>query len=72
MGVSSSREKLSSKGSSVLPLEVSFRVRWRGAQSRPALCIYLHELQPSRLPCPWDFQAGILEWVSISFSTLSH
>ena len=27
-----------------------------------------HGLQPSRLLCPWDFQAKILEWVAISSS----
>ena len=29
-----------------------------------------HRLQPSRLLCPWDSPATILEWVAISFSTL--
>ena len=28
----------------------------------------LHGLQPTRLLCPWDFQARILEWVAVSFS----
>ena len=26
-----------------------------------------HRRQPTRLPCPWDFQARTLEWVVISF-----
>ena len=26
-----------------------------------------HGLYPARLLCPWDFQAGILEWVAIPF-----
>ena len=34
------------------------------------LCLTLqsHELQPTRLLCPWISQARILEWVAISFS----
>ena len=28
----------------------------------------LHGLQPARLLCPWNFQAGIQEWVAISSS----
>ena len=27
-----------------------------------------HRLQPTRLLCPWDFPARILEWVSVSYS----
>ena len=26
----------------------------------------IHGLQPTRLLCPWDFQARVLEWVAIS------
>ena len=29
-----------------------------------------HGLRPTRLLCPWDFQARILEWVAISISIL--
>ena len=36
------------------------------AKSRPTL--WPRGLQPSRLLCPWDSQARILEWISISFS----
>ena len=53
MGVSSRGDKLVSEGSSVLPLEVSFRARWVHVRSRPTLCMHPHELQPSRLLCPW-------------------
>ena len=34
--------------------------------SRCHVCLF--GLQPSRLLCPWGFQARILEWVAISFS----
>ena len=27
-----------------------------------------HGLQPTRLHCPWDFQARVLEWGAIAFS----
>jgi len=27
-----------------------------------------HGLQPTRLLCPWDFQARVLEWGAIAFS----
>ena len=27
-----------------------------------------HGLQPTRLLCPWGFQARVLEWVAIAFS----
>ena len=30
-----------------------------------------YSLQPSRVLCPWNFQAIILEWVAISFSIIS-
>ena len=30
-----------------------------------------HGLWPDTLLCPWNFQASILEWVAISFSTRS-
>ena len=30
--------------------------------------LQLHGLQPTRLLCPWNFQARILEWVAISYS----
>ena len=30
--------------------------------------LWLHGLQSSRLPCPWDFPARILKWVAISSS----
>ena len=37
------------------------------AKSCPAL-LWPHGLLPTRLLCPWDFQARMLEWVAISFS----
>ena len=30
--------------------------------------VWPHGLYPARLLCPWDSQAGILEWVAIPFS----
>ena len=35
-------------------------------QSR--LTLWSHGLYPTRLPCPWNTQSGILEWVAISSS----
>ena len=35
------------------------------ALSRP------HGLQPTRLLCPWDFQARVLEWGTVAFSDYS-
>ena len=36
-------------------------------KSCPALCDPM-DYKPTRLLCPWDFPARILEWVAISFS----
>ena len=33
--------------------------------------LQLHGLSPTRLLCPWNFPARILEWVAISFSRAS-
>ena len=27
-------------------------------------------MEPTRLLCPWNFQARVLEWVAISFSSI--
>ena len=41
------------------------------AKSWPTLLWFLG-LSSSRLLCPWDFQARILEWVAIFFSWIIH
>ena len=46
----------------------SFSYIYTHAQSLSPAWIFCNQLQSSRLLCPWDFQARILEWVAISFS----
>ena len=57
-------------------MEIRKCVAWEGGYeqwSRPVVSDSLrpHGLQPTRLFCPWVFQARILEWVAISFSRRS-
>ena len=52
------------------PLEwvtVSFSNAWKWSRSVVFDSLRLHELQPTRLLCPWDFQARVLEWGAIAF-----
>ena len=43
-------------------------IKWKWSCSVVSDSLWPHGLQPPRLLCPWDFQAGVLEWGAISFS----
>ena len=71
--------KSQSKGSSVLPLKVAsfrgglFQSALACEFSHVQLCVHPHELQPSRLLCPWDFpgrNAGVGEHFLLHSFTL--
>ena len=42
--------------------------KWKWSRSVVSDSSRPHGLQPTRLLCPWDFQARVLEWVAIAFS----
>ena len=47
------------------------RCHWKWCCSVVSGSLQPHGLEPTRLLCPWDFPARILEWTAISFSRKS-
>ena len=45
--------------------------KWKWSHSVMSNSLRPHRLQPKRLLCPWDYQARILEWITIPFSRRS-
>ena len=42
--------------------------KWKWSRSVVSDSLWPHGLQPTRLLCPWIFQARVLEWGAIAFS----
>ena len=51
-----------------VPSPVHESEKWKWSHSVMSDPQRPHRLQPTRLLRPWDFQAGVLEWVAIAFS----
>ena len=45
--------------------------KWKWSRSVVSDSSQPHRLQPTRLLRPWDFQARVLEWGAIAFSSIS-
>jgi len=45
---------------------------WKWSRSVMSDSLWPHGLQPTRLLCPWVFQARVLEWGAIAFSDLGN
>ena len=59
----------SNKSSYILFYTVYYRIKLKKlSHSVVYNSLRHHGLQPTRLLCPWIFQARILEWVAVSFS----
>ena len=43
--------------------------KWKWSRSVVSYSLWPHGLQPTRLLRPWDFQARVLQWGAIAFST---